>query len=162
MATQRKALRIVSLVDDALHVDRNLVNVGALLHDIGRALVHDITHGFRGANILRQKGFPEQVALVVERHVLGGFTASEARRIGLPPRSFLPTSWEEKIVCVADKLGHFWWPGINDPTRWLSKVQERFSALRRMYGGGEPYETSMRRAEQYTMELVHLVRRKVD
>ena len=133
------------------------MSIGALLHDIGRALSHDITHGFKGANILRKEGLPENVALIVERHVLGGFTSSEALHLGLPPKDFLPTTLEEKIVCVADKLGHFWWPGINNPTAWLPKVQERFSVLRRMYGGGEPFETSMRRAERYTLELAQLV-----
>jgi hypothetical protein len=68
----------------------------------------------------------------------------------------LPTSLEEQIVCVADKLGHFAWGEIQEPSEWTPKVQERLARLRRRYGGGEPFETSMRRAEHYVAALARL------
>lgn len=157
IATQEKAIHIVRKVSSTLDVNVKLVSIGALLHDIGRARVHDITHGFVGGQILLSEGFPIQVVRVVERHVLGGFTSAEAKLVGLPYRSFLPRTWEEKIVCVADKLGLFHWDDIDFPDKWLSEMRMRFSNLRRIYGGGEPFESSMRRAEQYGKVLIRKV-----
>lgn len=154
LATQEKAIHIARKVSSTLNVDMKLVSIGALLHDIGRARVHDITHGFEGGRILLSEGFPIQIVRIVERHVLGGFTPAEARLVGLPSRSFLPRTFEEKIVCVADKLGLFQWNGIDFPDRWLDEMRVRFSKLRRIYGGGEPFESSMRRAEEYLKVLI--------
>ncbi len=157
MATQEKALNISRKVSSSLEVNLKLVSISALLHDIGRARVNDITHGFVGGQILLSEGFPIQVVRIVERHVLGGFTSAEAKLIGLPTRSFLPRTWEEKIVCVADKLGLFHWNGIDSPDKWLGEMRIRFSKLRSIYGGGEPFGSSMRRAEQYLRELISKV-----
>jgi uncharacterized protein (TIGR00295 family) len=155
-STQEKAVHIAERIKPRVPVNVNLVRVGALLHDIGRARVHDITHGVVGGQILKEQGFPGAVILIVERHVLGGFTPSEAVIVGLPHRNFMPTSQEERIVCVADKLGHFGWNGIQEPNKWVAKLQERFAGLRKQYGGGEPFETSMRRAERYAKILASL------
>ena len=155
-STRRKAVYIVQRVCLKVAVNIELVRVGALLHDIGRARVHDITHGVVGGLILKEQGFPSAVVRMVERHVLGGFTASEAELVGLPHRSFLPVTEEEQIVCVADKLGHSDWEGIREPSRWVSKLRERFAGLRKHYGGGEPFETSMQRAERYAAYLARL------
>lgn len=155
-STQEKAVYIAERVKPRVVVDIGLIRLGALLHDIGRARVHDITHGVVGGQILKEQGFPLPVIRIVERHVLGGFTAGEAELVGLPHRSFLPTSHEERIVCVADKLGHSDWDGIQEPSKWVVKLQERFAGLRRRYGGGEPFETSMRRAEEYVASLARL------
>jgi uncharacterized protein len=156
LATQKKAVQLGQLVSWKLNLDFSLIEIGALLHDIGRARTHDITHGFVGGKILEKENFPSAIVKIVERHVLGGFTAEEAFRVGLPKRSFLPKSWEEQIVSVADKLGHYEWEGIVSPNQWLSKLQERFNVLRGRYGGGEPYETSMQRAENYAIRLAQL------
>ncbi|MFX1473924.1 MAG: HDIG domain-containing metalloprotein [Promethearchaeota archaeon] len=91
-ATQYKAVYIAQMVSTCLSIDTALVSIGALLHDIGRAQVHDITHGVIGGQILLEEGYSNQVVRVVERHVLGGFTTSEASLIGLPHRSFLPVT----------------------------------------------------------------------
>lgn len=154
IATQEKALCISRKVSPNLEVNVKLVSISALLHDIGRARVNDITHGFVGGQILQSEGFPIQVVRIVERHVLGGFTSAEAQLIGLPSRSFLPRTWEEKIVCVADKLGLFHWNGIVPPDKWLDEMRIRFSKLRRIYGGDEPFKSSMYRAEQYLKVLI--------
>lgn len=156
-ATQYKAVYIAQMVSMHLPIDMALVGVGALLHDIGRAQVHDVTHGVIGGQILLKEGYSKQVIRVAERHVLGGFTAREASLIGLPRRSFLPVTWEEKIVCVADKLGRYFWGGIDVPLNWLSKVQKRCDRLRHRYGKDEPFQESMRRVEQYTRSLIQLV-----
>jgi uncharacterized protein len=89
-------------------VDVNLVHIGALLHDIGRARTHSIEHAVVGANIARSHRLPTSLVRIIERHIGSGMTAAEAAQLGLPKRSFLPRSLEEKIVVYADKLieGH--------------------------------------------------------
>ncbi len=82
--------------------DIRLVTAGALLHDIGRTVTHDLEHGVEGARIVREKGWSEDLAKIVERHIGGGITKEEAEEQGLPSRSYLPETVEEKIICHAD------------------------------------------------------------
>ena len=99
------AARIARMfVERGFRVDVGLVEVGGLLHDVGRSRTHEIGHGVVGGEIVRELGLPEAVARVVERHVGAGLTAEEASGFGLPHRDFVPVTWEEKIVCYADKL----------------------------------------------------------
>lgn len=84
-------------------IDLELVSLGALLHDIGRARTHGITHGIEGGKILRGLGLLDFVGFA-ERHIGAGIPADEARELGLPVRDFMPKTPEEKIVTYADKL----------------------------------------------------------
>ena len=87
-----------------LNVDIKLVQVGALLHDIGRSKTHGVDHVVVGAEIARSLSLPESVVSIIERHVGGGITIDEAKRLGWPVKSYLPQTLEEKIVTYADKL----------------------------------------------------------
>jgi len=87
-----------------ISVDRELVRLGGLFHDIGRARSHDIHHALEGAKIGRELGFPEALLAIIERHIGAGITAAEAERLGLPKKDYLPLSPEEKIVSYADNL----------------------------------------------------------
>jgi uncharacterized protein (TIGR00295 family) len=138
-------------------VDLDLVEVGALLHDIGRARTHDVTHGFVGGQILELYDCSSAIVKIVERHVLGGFTTNEAVLVGLPERNFIPESWEEKIVCVADKLGIYDWNGITQQQNWLVKMENRFTELQKRYPVSEPYLSSMERAKHFAVAMVRLV-----
>ena len=88
--------------------DFSLVFQGAMLHDIGRGSTHAIDHAQRGADLLRQKGFPEDLARIVECHTGAGLTADECTLLGLLPRDCIPMTTEEKIVTHADNriAGH--------------------------------------------------------
>lgn len=85
-------------------VDKQLVEIGALLHDVGRASTHGFGHAFIGGKILRERGFPEELARICERHILGGLDKEDAKSVGLPEKNFYPVTLEEKIICLADKL----------------------------------------------------------
>jgi len=85
-------------------VDRELVRQGGLFHDIGRARTHGIGHAIAGAEIARELGFSTQLELIIERHIGAGITATEAARLGLPRKDYLPLTNEEKIVSYADNL----------------------------------------------------------
>jgi uncharacterized protein (TIGR00295 family) len=84
--------------------DIELVSAGALLHDLGRCRRHDIRHVSEGARIARDRGLPESLVRVIERHVAAGLTEQEAKEYGLPPGVYVPETLEEKIVCHADNL----------------------------------------------------------
>lgn len=85
-------------------VDIDLVRAGALLHDIGRGRTHGIRHAVTGAELARDMGLPEELALIIERHIGAGIESEEAKRLGLPPKEYLPLTTEEKIVAHADNL----------------------------------------------------------
>lgn len=84
--------------------DRDLVEVGSLLHDIGRTRSHGLDHARIGAEILRTEGVDQKIVDIVERHIGAGLTPEEAEQLGLPPGDYVPRTIEEKIVCHADNL----------------------------------------------------------
>lgn len=84
--------------------DQGLVEAGALLHDIGRTRSHGMDHAVIGAAILEGEGVDGRIVRIVERHIGSGITPEEAKRLGLPPKDYLPETIEEKIVSHADNL----------------------------------------------------------
>lgn len=119
-----KALMILDFLpeEEKKDLDRNLVQCGALLHDIGIKFCHApdihctgqapyLQHGLLGAKMLREYGKNhgmdlEKCALICERHTGSGLTAEEIRKraLPLPDRDLLPESREEKLICLADKF----------------------------------------------------------
>jgi len=71
-----------------VHVNRDLVAAGALLHDIKKTSSDD--HVIGGYEFIKSLGFPE-VALLVRKHSL----------VHLQSDDFTPKTWEEKIVFYA-------------------------------------------------------------
>lgn len=100
-AVYKKAMKIAANFDN---VDKNLIRKGALLHDIGRSKTHGITHAIRGVEIARQYGYSDDVLNIIERHIGAGITPEEALKLGLPEKSYVPETLEEKIVAHADNL----------------------------------------------------------
>jgi uncharacterized protein len=94
----------VEIAEQNPAADRELVEAGALLHDIGRTRTHGIDHAVVGAEILRNEGVDERIVRIAERHVGAGLTRDEAAYLGLPPKDYVPETIEEKIVCHADNL----------------------------------------------------------
>ena len=84
--------------------DLKLVEAGALLHDIGRSKTHDIYHAVEGVKIAKKLDLPEKIILIIERHIGAGLSQTEAKKLGLPAKDYMPLSIEEKIVCHADNL----------------------------------------------------------
>lgn len=94
----------VEIAEQNPSADRELVEAGALLHDIGRARTHGIDHAVAGAEILRAENVDERIVRIVERHIGAGLTKEDAVYLGLPPKDYIPETIEEKIVCHADNL----------------------------------------------------------
>ncbi|MFH1013687.1 MAG: HDIG domain-containing metalloprotein [Thermoplasmatota archaeon] len=88
----------------------DLVEAGALLHDIGRSKTHSIRHAIEGAKIAKSLGLSEEIVHIIERHIGAGLSSDVAKSLGLPKKDYIPKTLEEKIVCHADNL-------LNDCTR---------------------------------------------
>ena len=86
-----------------LDVNTQLVEIGATLHDIGRSETHTVNHGIAGARIAKSLGIPKPIIQIIKRHIGGGITSREARKLGWPEDVYIPQTIEEKIVCYADK-----------------------------------------------------------
>ena len=97
----RKACEIASNFEDA---DMELVRVGGLLHDVGRSQTNSIEHAVIGAQILKKREYNEEICNIVERHIGTGLSEEDAKELGLPIKSYLPETLEEKIVSHADNL----------------------------------------------------------
>jgi uncharacterized protein len=133
------ALQIASKCEsNGVTVNIRLVEVGALLHDIGRSRTHEISHAVVGAQLARENGMPEDLIRIVENHVGAGIPRSEALRLGLPPKDYLQTTPEEKIVAYADKItkGHrrmSFEDAVNELANTLGPTHPSIERLRRLH-----------------------------
>ena len=101
IAVCKKALKIAENFPNS---NKELIRKGALLHDIGRSRTHDITHAVEGCKIAREYGYSQDVLNIIERHIGAGITKEESSKLGLPEKSYVPQTLEEKIVAHADNL----------------------------------------------------------
>jgi len=104
-AVSKTALEIAKQIKaNGYDVDLEYVEIGALLHDIGRCKTHGIAHGVEGAKILEKYPEFKRFARVCETHIGAGITKDEAKLLNLPPKDYLPETLEEKIIAHADNL----------------------------------------------------------
>lgn len=107
---------LIAMCHPELQMDKQLLHDGALLHDIGIFMTdapsvfctgHDnyLLHGYLGAKILREEGFPD-LARICERHTGTGLTKDTILnfKLNIPVQDYLPVTLEEKAVCYADKF----------------------------------------------------------
>lgn len=96
-------------------IDRDLVEVGALLHDIGVYKLYNnglrddanyVTHGLLGYELLQSEGFDEAICRFALLHTGVGITKQDVvtQNLSLPPRDYIAETAEEKIVMYADKF----------------------------------------------------------
>ncbi|MBN1133583.1 MAG: TIGR00295 family protein [Methanosarcinaceae archaeon] len=87
-------------------VDVSLVEIGGILHDLGRARTHGIEHAAVGAKIAEELGLDPQIVRIIKCHIGAGISREDAISLGLPDDDYIPRSMEEKIVAHADNLMH--------------------------------------------------------
>ena len=75
-------------------------------------------------------------------------TEDEAVELGLPPKDYIPTTIEEKIVCLSDKY-HIGSKKVN--------IDERFGKWFDKYGQTELLVKSKKRAEDLELEIYKLM-----
>jgi uncharacterized protein len=141
-----KAMEIANKINKA-EINKPLIEAGALLHDIGRSETHGFNHALAGGEILRSKGLSEDLARICETHILGGLDKEDAREVGLPERSYVPETIEEKIVCLADK---------HILEEQEVSVEERFKQWFNKYGRTKILVKSKKRVEKFQKELKKL------
>jgi len=108
-----------------------LVEIGGLLHDLGRCRSHTLTHAVEGAKLAAELRLPEPIVKIVERHIGAGISPSEAVKLGLPKKDYTPRTLEEKIVAHADNLisgGRR--TGIEDAVAHLARQGQHAAALK--------------------------------
>lgn len=110
-----KALQIAERHPE-LHLDKEFLYEGAMVHDIGIFLTNApdifcfgdkpyICHGYLGADLMKAEGYPRH-ALVCERHTGAGLTLQRIveQNLPIPHRELVPVSLEEQVICFADKF----------------------------------------------------------
>ncbi|MFA6924840.1 MAG: HD domain-containing protein [Bacteroidales bacterium] len=115
VAVKEKAIEIANNNID-LKPDIDFITSGAMLHDIGIIFTNApqigcfgtynyICHGYLGRELLEKEGLSE-IAKICETHIGVGLTVEDIEKdnLPIPNRDMLPTSIEEKIICVADKF----------------------------------------------------------
>jgi uncharacterized protein (TIGR00295 family) len=95
---------VAMVIATRIKTDRELVNAGSLLHDVGRSRTHGVKHVSEGVAIARARNLPEPLVRVISRHIAAGLTRDEAKDLGLPDGDYMPETIEEKIVCHSDNL----------------------------------------------------------
>ena len=100
-----KAVRdIAVIIAKKTDADVELVEAGALLHDIGRSKTHGIFHAIEGVKIARNLGLSNKLVKIIERHIGAGISVEVAKKLGLPSRNFIPQTLEEIERALID--GH--------------------------------------------------------
>ena len=104
LAVSKLALEIANqLQKKGQKVDAQLVEVGALLHDIGRSKTHNVDHPVIGAQVAKTMKLSDPLINIIKRHLGAGVTDHEAQQLGWPKDNYVPQTLEEKIVAYADK-----------------------------------------------------------
>jgi uncharacterized protein len=113
--------------------DIELVTIGALLHDIGRARSQKVKHVVIGAEIARSLGLDERIVRIIERHIGAGIPKKEAAQLGFPEKDYMPETIEEMIVAHADNLVDGTTPiSIDERIRRMKRRRFRRDAIKRM------------------------------
>ncbi len=149
-AVAELSMEIASLHENR-GVDKALIYAGALLHDIGRSRTHGVDHAFIGGRIAADFGLDEKLIRIIERHIGGGISRDEAKKLGLPDRDFIPETMEEKIVAHADNLV--------DGTRRRS-IDEEIEEQKRRLGEDHPSIRRMLRLHEEVMGRDEILARK--
>jgi len=141
-----KALEISEKITK-VEIDEDLIEIGALLHDIGRAKTHGFNHALLGGEMLLERGFSYKLVRICETHILGGLDKEDAREVGLPEKDYLPISIEEKIICLADK----YMSGTKEVT-----LEQRFEKWFSKYGKTRILVKAKKRIELIEKEIESL------
>lgn len=138
------------------NLNRELLLRGALFHDLGKAVTHEIEHGRIGAEIGRQIGLPQEITDIMEKHIRGGLTEDEAKELGLPVKDYTLKTLEEKIIIYADRLVDIITDGIVKISS-EREAEERFEEILRTYPKYGKNERTMQRYIGYHREIQSLI-----
>jgi uncharacterized protein len=138
-------------------VNQELVGRGALFHDLGKAKTHEMEHGKIGAELGRKIGLPDQITAIMEKHIRGGLTETEARELGLPVKDYSLRELEERIIIYADRLVDIIHDGIV-AIKHEAEAEERFEEILRANPKYGKNESTLKRYLRYHQEIQWLMK----
>lgn len=125
----------------SIQLDRALLHVGCMLHDIGAYLVLEdgrfvqgVRHATYGEDILRNEGFDKALWRIASHHTGVGLTQQDVidQKLPMPVADYTAKTTEERLVMYADKFHS----KSNPPTEppyfctydWLRVYIQKFGA----------------------------------
>lgn len=153
----QKSLEIAERVDADL--DMELVGRGALFHDLGKAKTHAIEHGKIGAEMGKGFGLPEEITVIMEKHIRGGLTEEEAKELGLPLKDYTLGRLEERIIIYSDRLVDIITDGIVDIGGDEREAERRFEEILSGYPKYGKNEITLKRYLGYHREIQGLMKK---
>jgi uncharacterized protein len=98
-----------------IKIDKKLLEIGALVHDIGCYQCYEfygrnegcyVQHGIKGYEILKNEGFSEEIARMAEVHLGVGIIRENiiANNLPLEEKDYIPMTLEEELVAYADNF----------------------------------------------------------
>ncbi|MDP2157356.1 MAG: HDIG domain-containing protein [Nitrospirota bacterium] len=149
-----KAIDIAVRTGAELSMD--LIARGALFHDLGKAKTHDMDHGKIGAEIGKDLGLPKALTDIMEKHIRGGLTESEAKELNLPIKDYTLRKLEERIVIYADRLVDIITDGIVE-IRDEKEAEARFEEILKSIPKYGKNELTLQRYLRYHQEIQGLI-----
>lgn len=108
------ALELVkNLKKNNIKIDKNLVEIGTLVHDIGcydhykdKKNIPYILHGVKGYEVLKKEGFKEEICRMAKIHLGVGLVKENivANNLPLEKQDYIPVTLEEELVAYADNF----------------------------------------------------------
>jgi uncharacterized protein len=122
-------------------INRQLVHVGCLLHDIGAyevlengMFVQGVRHGTIGEQILKDEGFPEALYRCASHHTGVGLTKQDVidQKLPIPVGDYTAKTDEERLIMYVDKFHSKSNPPHEPPYfctfDWFRKSVQKFGA----------------------------------
>jgi len=100
ITVSENALKVAKKIDNG--IDENIVEIGGLLHDIGRSKINSVFHGIEGAKILEKYNIDPIFLDICKNHLGSGIEKDEAEKLGLPKKDYLPKTKEERLISYID------------------------------------------------------------
>jgi len=102
VTVSENALKVAKKIND--RIDENVVEIGGLLHDIGRSKTNSVFHGIEGAKILKKYNIDPVFIDICKNHLGSGIEKEEAEKLELPKGDYIPKTREERLIAYIDNL----------------------------------------------------------
>ena len=106
VTVSENALKVAKKINDK--IDENVVEIGGLLHDIGRSKTNSVFHGIEGAKILKKYNIDPVFIDICKNHLGSGIEKEEAEKLaGKLNFRYVETSalTGENIMFIFHKIG---------------------------------------------------------
>jgi len=99
---------------------------------LGKCRTHAMEHGRIGAELGAGLGLSRELCDIMEKHIRGGLTEEEAKKLNLPVKDYTLRRLEERIVIYADRIVDIIYDGVV-PIKAPGEAEARFEEILRKY-----------------------------